>query len=192
MTSVTAGEHATTVELEAALGWIRQAPADDGRLLLIVARPAEGERLVLESGVLDPEVGLVGDTWSRRPTTSTADRSPSPERQLTVMNHRLARVVARGEERVHLAGDQLYVDLDLSVENTPPGTRLAIGEAVIELTAPPHLGCAKFVARFGREAMSFVNSPTGRALRLRGANARVVTSGRVSLGDGVRKLAPLN
>ena len=91
-------------------------------------------------------------------------------------------------DRRALAGDQLHLDLDLSLANLPPGTRLALGSAVIEVTAKPHLGCAKFVDRFGRDAMRFVNSPVGRELRLRGLNARVVVAGTVRPGDEVRKL----
>lgn len=182
--------HATTDELEAALDWIRASPADHGRLEMIVRRPDVGGREVLEEGVLNHEEGLAGDSWQRRSSSSTPDGSPSAERQLTLINTRLASLVARPAERRQLAGDQLFVDFDLSVENAPPGTRLRIGTAVIELTEPPHTGCAKFVSRFGEEAMRFVNSPVGRALRLRGANARVVHPGTVRPGDWVDKVEP--
>ena len=47
-------------------------------------------------------------------------------------------------------------------------------------------GCAKFVTRYGDDAMRFVNSETGKQLRLRGFNARVVEAGVVRPGDVVR------
>jgi hypothetical protein len=182
--------HRTTPELEAGLEHVRQSPADGGRLELVVRRPAVGEREELAVGELDLAEGLVGDTWSTRPSRHTADGGPHPECQLNVMNSRMAALVAVDPVRRSLAGDQLYVDLDLSQDNLPPGIRLAIGSAVIEVTARPHTGCAKFVARFGVDAMRFVNSPTGRALRLRGLNARVVQAGTVRPGDVVRKVTP--
>lgn len=173
--------HATVDELLAGLDHVRSSPADGGTLVLIVRRPAENEREELGEGELDLEVGLVGDRWH-------LGSSPTNDAQLTLMNARLAGVVAGERERWSLAGDQLFVDLDLSVENLPAGARLAIGEAVIELTAVPHTGCAKFSARFGTEALTFVNKGAGRELRLRGANARVVTPGTVRVGDTVAKL----
>jgi hypothetical protein len=181
--------HRTTDELEAALADIRQAPADAGTVDMVVRRPAEGEREVLDEGTLDPADGLVGDNWLARGSRHTPDGSAEPDRQLNVINSRLSRFVAVDPDRRQLAGDQLHLDLDLSRTNLPPGTRLALGTAVIEVTEPPHLGCDKFVARFGKEAMRFVNSPLGRELRLRGLNARVVVAGTVRPGDTVSKLA---
>jgi hypothetical protein len=180
--------HRTTAELEAALVEVRQAPADDGTVDLIVGRPATGERAVLDEGVLDLAEGLVGDNWRERGSRHTPDGAAEPDRQLNVINARLSRLVAVDPERRALAGDQLHLDLDLSIANLPPGTRLALGSAVIEVTEPPHLGCAKFVERFGREAMRFVNSPLGRELRLRGMNAKVVVTGTVRPGDTVTKV----
>lgn len=181
--------YVTAAELEARLDWVRQSPADHGRVELIVRRPAVEAREVLDEAQLTPTAGLVGDNWRRRESSSTADGSAHPERQLTVMNARIVSLVAMHRDRWQLAGDQLYVDFDLSVENAPPGTRLQVGSSVIELTVPPHLGCAKFVERFGKEAMRFVNSPTGRELRLRGANAKVLVAGTARPGDPVTKLA---
>jgi hypothetical protein len=181
-------EHLDIAALEAGMAHVRSAPAERGVLELIVRRPAVDEREELDEAVLDLTVGLVGDTWSQRPSKSTPDGSPDPVAQLTVMNVRMAALVAGSAERRQLAGDQLFVDLELSEANLPPGTRLAIGDAVIEMSAKPHTGCAKFTARFGLEATRFINSPEGRALRLRGANARVVVPGAIRRGDQVHKL----
>ena len=179
--------HRTTEELEAALDELRAAPADQGRVELVVRRPATGEREVLTEGTLDPVEGLVGDNWSVRGSRMTSDGSAHPGMQLNVINVRVSTLVAVDPERRVLAGDQLHVDLDLSEANLPAGTRLALGSAVIEVTPEPHRGCAKFVERFGRDAMRFVNSPIGRELRLRGLNARVVQPGTVRAGDEIRK-----
>jgi hypothetical protein len=181
-------DHRTTDDLEAALDHIQAAPADLGRVDLVVRRPAEGEREVLAAGELDPAHGLVGDNWAQRRSSRTDDGSAHPDMQLNVINARLATYVAVDPERRALAGDQLHLDLDLSVANLPPGTQLALGTAVIEVTEIPHTGCAKFVERFGRDAMRFVNSPRGRELRLRGLNAKVVVPGVVRPGDEVRKV----
>ena len=180
--------HCSMEQLEAGLDHIKQSPKDEGRLEHIVARPQEGERSVLEEGELDVEVGLVGDNWQARGNKKTDDGKAHPDKQINVMNARSAALVAGTQDRWALAGDQLYVDFDLSLENLPPGTRFSVGDAVLEVTPPPHRGCKKFVARFGHEAMRFVNSEAGCALNLRGINARVVTAARVRVGDAVRKL----
>jgi hypothetical protein len=181
-------EHRTTADLEAALGHLRSAPSDVGIVDLVVARPADGERNVLAVGELHPDLGLVGDNWAQRRSRRTEDGSAHPDMQLNVINARLSTFVAVDPERRALAGDQLHLELDLSAANLPPGTRLALGSAVIEVTEIPHTGCAKFVARFGKDAMRFVNSPLGRELRLRGLNAKVVVAGTVRPGDEVRKI----
>lgn len=173
-----------------ALDHVRAAPRDEGTLGLIARRPAEEARDLLESARLDLAEGLVGDMWHRRPSSSSADGGPNPNAQVTVMSARAAALVARGDdhEAWAQAGDQLYVDLDLSEANLPPGTRLGIGEAVLEVTADPHLGCGKFARRFGVDALKLVNSAEGRALRLRGVNTRVAEPGSIAVGDAVRKL----
>ena len=178
----------TTEQLEAGLDYVRQSPKDEGRLEMIVRRPRVEAREVLEVGELDLEMGLVGDNWLERGSGRTADGSAHPDMQLNVINARLLDLVAQDRARWQLAGDQLVVDFDLSEENIPPGTQLAIGSAVIEVTAQPHTGCQKFVARFGRDAMLFVNSPVGKQLHLRGINARVVQPGTIRPGDAVRKV----
>jgi MOSC domain-containing protein YiiM len=173
----------TTEQLLAGLDRVRAAPADAGTLELIVRRPAVGEREVVAEGELDVELGLVGDSWSERGSR------PNPKAQVTVMSSRAAALIAGGREHWALAGDQLYVDLDLSPTNLAPGTQLSVGSAVLEVTDQPHLGCGKFTQRFGEEAREFVNTPEGVALSLRGLNTRVVESGVVRQGDPVRKLA---
>jgi hypothetical protein len=180
--------HLTTTELEAGLDHIRQAPRDRGSLDLIVRRPAVGARELLEVAELDTINGLTGDTWSMRGSTRTRDGARHPDMQLNIMSARAVALVAQVRERWALAGDQLYVDMDLSENNLPPWTKLQLGTSIIEVTDQPHTGCSKFVERFGVDAMKFVNSPTGRALRLRGLNARVVQPGTVRIGDVMAKL----
>ena len=183
-------EHRTNDELQAGLDEVRAAPADDGTVELIVRRPGFGEREVLAEGALDPEVGLVGDTWDVRPSKRTSDGAPHPDMQLNLIGARFSRLISTDVGHRALAGDQLHLDLDLSADNLPPGTRLALGGAVIEITDQPHRGCPKFRDRFGLEAMRLVNSEEGRALHLRGVNAKVVTAGVVRTGDAVRKVDP--
>lgn len=180
--------HLTTAELESGLDVIRQSPKDDGVIEMIVRRPAPGEREVLRVGVLDAHDGLVGDNWRTRGNPRTPDGLSHPDMQINIMNARAVALIAGGETRWPLAGDQLFVDLDLSGVNLPPGTRLSLGEAVLEVTEIPHLGCQKFVTRFGVDAMKFVNSPLGRELCLRGINAKVVRPGTIRPGDAVRKI----
>ena len=184
MTTIT---HRTTEELEAAVDDFRAAPADRGTLELVLRRPAVDQRDVLTEARLTFEDGVEGDTWKARGSRRTEDGSSHPDMQLNVMNARLARFIAVDPDRMPLAGDQLYLDFDLSEANAPAGTRLAIGTAMIEITDQPHTGCAKFGERFGADALRFVNSPIGRELKLRGVNARVVVEGTVRPGDTVVK-----
>ncbi len=181
--------HVPLAELQSALTEIRRSPADNGRIELIVRRPEVETREVLADARLDEHEGLVGVCWRERGSSSTSDGSAHPDCQITVMNARSAAVIAGERERWPLAGDQLYVDLDLSLENLPPGTRLHVGSALLEVTAVPHRGCGKFLRRFGADALKFVNSGVGRELNLRGINTRIVRGGAVSSGEAVRKAA---
>ena len=167
-------------ELEAALPELERSPRERGTLMLIVRRPSKGQREVLAAGTLDVEEGLVGDRW--------AIGKRRRMQQLTVINSRLVALLAQSRDRWALAGDQLYVDFDLSLAHVPPGTRLAIGPAQIEVSPEPHTGCRLFAERYGRDAQRFVGSERGCALQLRGINAWVVKSGEVRVGDDVRAL----
>jgi hypothetical protein len=182
-----AERHLTMAELEAGLAHIRQSPQDSGVLQLIVRRPKTETREILQAAELNQTEGLAGDNWRSRGSTRMPDGSAHPDMQLTVMNARVIALLAQQPERWPLAGDQLYIDLDLSLTNTPPGTRLAIGSAVIEFTPQPHTGCKKFAARFGLEALEFISSPVGKQLQMRGLNARVVQPGVIRVGDVARK-----
>jgi hypothetical protein len=177
-----------TINDETILDDVLNSPCDRGRLEAIVMRPEVNQRAMAAEGRLSPEYGLEGDRWRLTSYFRLSDGSPDPRSQLTLINSRLLRGLAGSEDRVELAGDQLVVDLDLSVENLPVGQRLAIGSAIIEITDIPHKGCQKFRARYGDAALHFVNSPRGVALRLRGLYARVIQEGKVRLGDEVVKL----
>ena len=181
-------KYLSMTELEAGMDYIRQSPKDNGVLKMIVRRPVDDEREVIERGALDLSEGLIGDNWKNRGSKHTADGSANLNTQITVMNARAIKLLAQEEERWSLAGDQLYMDMNLSDDNLPPGTRLAMGSAIIEVSAEPHTGCKKFSSRFGVEAMKFVNSPEGKQLHLRGINTRVVQGGTIHVGDVVRKV----
>lgn len=179
----------TTEELAAGLHEVRAAPADAGTIEMIVVRPEVGVRHQPATASLTVDDGVVGDSWRIRGSRHTTDGSAEVARQLTIMNARATALVAGDRERWALAGDQLYVDLDISEDNLPSGTRVRLGpRAVVEISAEPHTGCAKFMERYGKDAARFVNSAEGRALRLRGLNARVVEPGDVSVGDRVTVL----
>ncbi|MEP5764524.1 MAG: hypothetical protein ABJ308_08015 [Halieaceae bacterium] len=180
--------HTSAKELEDGLEAIRLSPKDCGLVEQIVCRPGVGERQELEAAELDVSLGLVGDNWLARGNRKTDDGAAHPEMQLNLMNSRAITLIARDRERWKLAGDQFFVDLDLSPENLPPGTRLAIGQACIEITAEPHLGCKKFIERFGKDAAIFVNSAVGKSLNLRGINAKVIQPGIVKLRSEIKKI----
>jgi len=175
-------------ELEDGMEYIRQAPKNQGLLKMIVRRPTLDEREILEECELDLEQGLAGDSWKDRGSSHTPDGSANLNAQLTIMNARVISLLAQDASRWPLAGDQLYVDMDLGEDNIPPGTRLALGSAMIEVSAQPHTGCKKFSARFGVDAIKFVNSPEGKQLHLRGINTRVIRPGTIHVGDVLKKI----
>jgi len=179
--------HRPAADLLAGLDHVRASPPDHGRVELIVRRPGFGEREVLAAAELTLEEGVAGDTWNQRPSRRTPDRSPHPDMQLNIINSRFSALIADDEAHRAMAGDQLHVDLDLSIGNLPPGTQLAIGTAVVEVTDQPHTGCAKFTKRFGHDARRVANGDVGSLLRLRGINAKVVVPGTITAGDTITK-----
>lgn len=179
--------HVALPELEAGIDAVRRSPSQEGRIELIVCRPQIESRETMAEGRVDERDGLVGDCWRERGSSATADGSAHPDAQITIMNARSIGLIAGDRARWPLAGDQFYVDLDLSAANVPPGTRLELGSALLEVTAEPHRGCGKFSRRFGVDALKLVNSAIGRELNLRGVNARVVRGGTVRTGDTIRK-----
>lgn len=180
--------HRSAGELQAGIQEILKSPANLGPVRMIVIRPERDARLTPESANVVTNQGMVGDRWMRTCSRKLEDGTNNPDTQLTLMNSRAAGLIAGGAERWPLAGDNLVVDLDLSLANLPVGQRLKIGGAVLEISAEPHTGCVKFSKRFGPEALKFVNSPEGRSLRLRGVNAMIVKSGEIRLGDLIEKL----
>ncbi len=180
--------HLTLEDLHAGLAQIRQSPADQGELRAIVIRPATNQRKTLLACELSPQGGAHGDSWANGCWKSLTDGSPHPDVQIAIMNARAIDLIARSQERWSLAGDNLFIDLDLSDDNLPAGQRLAVGSAVIEITNEPHNGCRKFRQRYGSDAVKFVNSRIGKSLHLRGVYAKVVTAGVVQVGDIVKKV----
>jgi hypothetical protein len=181
--------HRTYDQLAAELDFLRAVPTTVGTLELVVRRPKPAQRDVLDEGVLDVDLGLVGDGWLARARSRAIADGRHFQSQITVMSSRMVGLLDDDVAEQALAGDQLYVDLDISQTNLPAGSRLAVGaEAVLEISAKPHTGCAKFTRRFGEDAVAFVNSETGRELRLRGLNARIVTGGTIRPGDKVTRL----
>ena len=180
--------HLTLAELQAGLPEILASPADDGLLRGIVTRPGQGERHDLESCDISLAGGVHGDSWARGCWKSTEDGHPHPDVQICIMNARCIALIAQERQNWPPAGDNLFIDMDLTPGNMPPGQRLAIGSAVIEITDTPHNGCAMFIERFGRDACLFVNTGDGKRFRLRGIYARVVQDGRVTVGDRATKI----
>lgn len=181
-------EHLTLEELHRGLGEIRRSPTDEGRLKAIVIRPAVNERISLMECQISPELGVHGDNWAMGCWKSLPNGKPHPDVQVSIMNARAIALIAQQEERWPLAGDNLYLDLDLSAENLRPGQRLALGSAILEITPIAHNGCKKFGERYGADAVTFVNSDLGKQLHLRGIYARILESGVIRVGDVAGKI----
>jgi MOSC domain-containing protein len=181
-------QYLSMTELEAGMEHIRQSPKDQGTLQMIVRRPSVDGREVLQEGELNLTEGLAGDTWNARVSVHSTDGRPIINKQITIMNARTIALLAQSQEHWPLAGDQLYVDMDLSDDNLPPGTQLGIGSAILEVSPDPHTGCQKFSSRFGVEALKFVNSAEGKRLHLRGINTKIIQAGMIRVGDTVTKI----
>lgn len=167
----------TADDLRRALADLPAAPKDSGRVASIVRRMDLGRREAPDRLLLTPDAGVPGDAWSRQ-------RRPDPDAQIAVMQADVARLIANGQP-LELFGDQLFLELDLSVDNLPPGSRLRVGGATVEVTPMPHNGCRKFRARFGPDAVELVSDPQLRHRNLRGIYLRVVEPGDVAIGDSV-------
>lgn len=179
--------YVTTEQLQASLAYIKKSPGDNCIVEMIVIRPDVDQRKILQEGYLDIDKGLIGDNWYTKGSSKTKDESSHPDMQLNIMNSRCISRIAKNKERWQLAGDQLFIDMDLSYKNLPTGTQLIIGAATIEITTIPHNGCKKFAQRFGTDAVKFVNSPDGKIYHLRGINAKIIRSGKIKVGDIVTK-----
>src|SRR5688572_8480293 len=181
-------KHLSPEEVEEGVQNIKQAPKDSGSLQMIVRRPAVDGREMVTKAKLDTSLGLEGDNWKDRGSSHTSDNSADPEAQITLMNSRVIDLLTNEKELWQLAGDQLFVEIDLSVDNLPPLSKIQIGSAILEISAKPHTGCKKFSGRFGIEALEFISTPLGKSLRMRGVNAKVIQSGEIQVGNTVKKL----
>lgn len=181
-------KHLSSGELQAGLPVIRQAPGDNGLVRAIVIRPETNQRQSLQTCEFSPGLGVHGDNWAKGCWLTLDDGSPHPDVQVAIMNARVIELVAQDPDRWPLAGDNLFIDLDLSEDNLPFGQQLSVGSTVLEVTDTPHNGCAKFAERFGPDSVKFVNSPEGKQLHLRGIYAKIVQAGTVQVGDTVKKI----
>lgn len=179
--------HFTLEHLQTQLEYIQQSPKETGRVELIVRRPGTEEREVIPQGRLIVSAGLEGDNWQARGSAATPDGSANPETEITLMNARVIHALTQDETRWALAGDQFFVDFDLSEENIPAGSRLIIGSAILEVSATPHNGCKKFSERFGLDGLKFISMAEYKPLRMRGINAKIIQAGEVKQGDIIRK-----
>lgn len=180
-------EHVTQSDIDTRMDWVLESPNDNGSVALIVVRPQTDKREILSQALFSPQTGVAGDNWQTHCWKKLANGQPDPEVQVAIMNARMIDVLAGDQSRWPLAGDQLFVDFDLSVMNLSPGQRLQIGDALLEITAAPHRGCRKFKQRFGEDALHYVNSAHGDAHRLRGVYAKIIAAGQVSTGDAINK-----
>lgn len=178
-------KHRTMAELTAELDEVRASPSENGVVEMIVVRPKSDERVVLDECQLTATSGADGDLWANDSWMKLPDGNPHPDVQVSVMNSRCIDLITRDRKAWPLAGDNLFVDFDLSEQNLRVGRRVSVGEAVIEVTSQLHTGCEKFAERFGKDAYQFVNGDTGKQLRLRGIFARVIKDGLVRVGDPI-------
>lgn len=180
--------HVTTAIIEKQLPYVEASPKDNGVIKLIVVRPKTNKRQILDSCFISYEKGMEGDNWTLGCWKTTEDGSPHPDVQIAITNYRIHEIFSNLDKDRALAGDNLFVDLDLSERNLKAGDRLALGSAIIKITSVPHNGCGKFKERFGIDALKFVNSPIGKQMHLRGIYAKVIQNGIVSVNDTIKKI----
>ncbi|MBA4054374.1 MAG: MOSC domain-containing protein [Marivirga sp.] len=181
-------EHPDLDTLETGLEGLQNSPKDDGSLEMIVVRPEKKHRATLLECELTLKRGVEGDHWAKGCWKSLPDGSPDPDVQITIMNSRCLELISASRSRWPLAGDNLIVDMDLSIHNLQPGQKLSIGSAVLEITSVPHTGCNHFKERFGIDSLKFISSKRGKELRLRGIYARVIKDGQIKVGDRLKKV----
>ena len=181
-------EHVTLTDIQQKIDWVLDSPADHGRVESIVVRPTVNNRTVLQHALFSPAAGVEGDNWLTHCWKKRVNGQPDPDVQVAIMNARMIKILTQDKTRWSLAGDQLFVDLNLGIQNLAPGDRLRIANTLLEITAEPHRGCRKFKDRFGETALDFVNSPLGDAHRLRGIYAKIITAGEVRVGDVIEKI----
>ncbi len=182
-------KYAAQSDIDRRMDWVLNAPRDKGRVKLIVVRPQTNQRTMLEQVLFSREAGVTGDNWQQHCWKKCDDGKADPSVQVAIMNARMIEVLAGHKNNWPLAGDQLFVDFDLGINNLSPGDQLQVGGAVLEITAEPHRGCGKFKKRFGETALQYVNSAQGDAHRLRGIYATIISNGDVSIGDTICKIS---
>ncbi len=175
-------------DLQLGLDKIISSPKQIGTVKMIVSRPKIGIRKIQEMAELDKDLGLIGDNWHDRDSSNMQDKSADIETQLTIMNSCVIALITQNCDQWPLAGDQLYIEMDISKNNLPPGSLLKLGNALLKISKKPHTGCKKFSERFGLDALKFVSSRQGRELSLRGINTSIIKSGMVQTGDKVMKV----
>lgn len=181
-------KHLTREEIEQRYTQLEPSPKEQGTVEMIVRRPDTLQREVVEQAEINTEKGMIGDNWYTRGSRHTDDGSAHPDMQMAIMNSRIIDVIAQERDNWAPAGDQLFVDFDLSEANLPIGQRFAIGDVVLEVSPFPHKGCKKFKERYGLGASRFINDLAYEHLRLRGINVRVIQGGVIKTGDTIRKL----
>ncbi len=168
----------TLADIAAAWRALEPSPRGAGTVELITLRLGGGRHECPARVAVSPELGVHGDRWSEK-------RGRNPGAQVTLMNARVARLLAADAAPLDVSGDNFLVDLDIGEEALPVGARLRIGAAIIEVSALPHAGCKKFRDRLGAAALDWVNAVSNQSLRLRGVNCRVIAAGEVAVGDPV-------
>jgi hypothetical protein len=180
-------KHRTRAEIEAGIGPVLQSPAEGAAVEALFSRPAPGKRLDLPALEVSVSGGIAGDHWSLGCWKTLPDGSPDPDVQVSLMNRRMLHLIAGARDNWARAGNNIIVDMDLSIDNLPIGQRLRVGTAELEIGPVANTGCDFFIERYGRDACVFVNTGIAKQKRLRGVYARVVKDGQIRIGDIIRK-----